>query len=36
MWLALIGAISAQLLLAGVQDRQLASLGLMPPRERRS
>jgi putative membrane protein len=36
MWLALIGAISAQLLLAGVQDRQLGSLGLMPPRESRS
>jgi putative membrane protein len=30
MWLALLGAIGAQLLLAGVQDRQLAASGLMP------
>jgi len=32
MWLALLGAISAQLLLAGVHDRQLEARGWMPHR----
>jgi len=32
MWLALIGAVSAQVLLAGLQDRQLSAMGVMPHR----
>lgn len=33
MWLALIGAVSAQLLLTRVHDRQLAAAGLIPCRQ---